>query len=153
MFFAIPGSRSKYNLDQNNLRPYNISCMSDHLHHDNLIAQISEEYSDILSQSKQGVYIYLDDNHKVCNKNFSNLLGYKSEDEWAQVDTSFPTAFVVEESQETLVEAFQEAMEHAVASTNTVVWKKKDGSSVSTTVILVPVVRDGHMFALHFVTS
>lgn len=127
--------------------------MTDHSHHNDLIQSISEQYSEILSGSNQGVYIYLDDEHKVCNKNFSDLLGYKSEEEWAQIDSSFPTAFVADESQETLVSAFQDAMDNMTASTSEIVWKKKDGDTVSTKVILVPVVHDGHLFALHFVSN
>lgn len=126
--------------------------MTDHPHHDDLIKAISEEYADILSESEQGVYIYLDDVHKVCNSNFSTLLGYESADEWAQIDSSFPDAFVADESQEALVSAFQDAMESMKASVNTIVWKKKEGSTVSTKVILAPIVHNGHLFALHFVS-
>lgn len=125
--------------------------MTDHSHHNDLIQSVSEQYSDVLSGSDQGVYIYLDDVHKVCNKNFSDLLGYDSEEEWIKIDTSFPATFVADESQETLVSAFQDAMENMSASANKIVWKKKDGSTVSTKVILVPVVHDDHLFALHFV--
>jgi len=126
--------------------------MDEH-HHDDLIQSVAKEYQDILENSGQGIYIYLDDAHKVCNKNFATLLGYESEDEWAQVDKSFPDAFVADQSQETLVSSFQDAMENGVASTNEIVWKKKDGSSVSTIVILAPVSHNGHLFALHFVSS
>ena len=124
-----------------------------HHHHGELIESITKEYQDILETSEQGVYIYLDDNHKVCNKKFAKLLGYGSEDEWAKIDTSFPDAFVADESQETLISSFQDAMEKNVGSTNKIVWKKKDGSTINSTVILVPISYDGHAFALHFVAS
>lgn len=127
--------------------------MDEHNDHDELLASVANEYADILDRSEQGIYIYLDDVYKVCNKNFSTLLGYKSEQEWSEINTSFPQAFVADESQETLVLAFQNAMENMVASTNTIVWKKKDGTTVSTNVILVPVIHKGHLFALHFVSS
>ncbi len=127
--------------------------MDKHLHHNDLIKSVTEEYSEILTNSSQAIYIYLDDNNKVCNEKFSSLLGYKSEDEWAKIDKSFPETFVAEESQVTLVTAYQNAMEDMAASTNTIVWKKKDGSTVSTEVFLTPIVHEGHLFALHFVSN
>lgn len=127
--------------------------MDKHDHHDHLIQSITQEYRNILENSKQGVYIYLDDTHKVCNTKFSSFLGYESADEWAKITTAFPEAFVADESQKTLVSAFQDAMEHMVGSTNSIVWKKKDGTTVNTEVILVPIVHGNHFFALHFVTN
>lgn len=121
--------------------------------HEGLIESVSKEYQDIFSNSQQGVYIYLDDTHKVCNKKFAALLGYESAEEWAQVEESFPDAFVSEESQEELVGAYQEAMENSVGSAIKVTWKKKFGESVSTDVILVPIAHDGHLLALHFVSE
>lgn len=127
--------------------------MDEHHHHDQLMQSIAKEYQSILAKSEQGIYIYLDDSHKVCNKKFAALLGYQSEDEWAKIDTSFPDVFVADESQEALVSSFQDAMEKNVGSTNKIVWKKKDKSTISSTVILVPVSHNGHLFALHFVLS
>lgn len=127
--------------------------MSSHQHHDEIMKSITEEYADMFEHSGQGMYIYMDDTHKVCNEKFATLLGYTSPEEWANVETSFPDAFVAQDSQETLISAFQDAMEHMTGSTNTISWKKKDGSTVSTDVILVPIVHEHHLFALHFVSQ
>lgn len=126
--------------------------MDEH-HHENLIEGVSKEYKDILENSKQGVYLYLDDAHKVCNEKFASLLGYESAEEWAEVSGSFPDAFVAEESQEELVTSYQEAMENFIGSVIKVAWKKKSGGTVSTNVILVPISQDGHLLALHFVSK
>lgn len=127
--------------------------MDEHGHHEELIQSMAKEYQEILANSEQGVYIYLDDLHKVCNKKFATFLGYESEEEWAKREGAFPEVFVDDQSQETLVSSFIEAMEKNVGSTNEIVWKKKDGSSVDSKVILVPISHNGHLFALHFVTS
>lgn len=127
--------------------------MEEHQHHVDLIQSVAKEYQDILENSQQGIYIYLDDLHKVCNKKFATLLGYESEDEWAKVEKSFPDAFVADQSQHALISSYQNAMEEMVSSTNEIVWKKKDGSIINTTVVLVPISHDGHLFALHFVSS
>ncbi len=127
--------------------------MHDHSDHTKLIKDVAQQYADILQESEQAVYIYLEDEAKVCNKNFSDLLGYKSPGEWAKVNTSFPEAFVADESQQELVSTYQKAMETMSGSLVDIVWKKKDGEKVKTKVILVPIEFDGHLFALHFVSQ
>jgi len=39
-----------------------------------------------------------------------------------------------------------------IGSTIDLTWKKKSGGTVDSTVILVPVAYDGHLFALHFLS-
>jgi hypothetical protein len=124
----------------------------DHEHHEDLMQSLVNEYAELLEHSKQGIYLYFDDTHKACNSTLAKLLGYASPEEWAQVDAPFAEAFVDESSQETLVTAYRDAMEKGTASTIMVVWKKNGGGSVKTTVILVPIAYDGHLFALHFVS-
>ena len=126
--------------------------MDDHQHHDNAIQGVSREYKEIFKNSDQGIYIYLDDNHKICNQKFATLLGYESPEEWANVNESFPDAFVAEKSQETLIDTYKKAIEQSVGSQISVTWKKKSGGTIATKVILVPVSHQGHLFALHFVS-
>ena len=108
--------------------------MDEHQHHDDLMQSVAKEYQEILSNSEQAIYIYHDDSHKICNNKFASLLGYSSEDEWAKIDEPFPVVFVDENSQESLISSFQDAVEKNIGSTNKVTWKKKDGSTIDTTV-------------------
>ena len=98
--------------------------------HGMLIKEISEQLKPILDHSEQAVYVYLDDHSKVCNTKFAELLGYASPADWAAVQGSFPEVFVDEKSQETLVSAFQDAMEGIVASAFDITWKKKSNEKV-----------------------
>jgi hypothetical protein len=120
-------------------------------HHDDLMSGVTNQLSDILDKSEQAIYIYLDDVHKVCNTNFADLLGYRTPDEWAMVGEDFPMIFVAEKSRETLVNAYRNAVERFIGSTIKVTWNKKSGGTVDTTVILVPIIFEGHTFALHFI--
>ena len=122
-------------------------------HHEGIIESAASELSPILENSSQSIYVYLDDEHKSCNKNFANLLGYRSPGEWARVNTNFPEAFVDPKSRETLVSAYRNAMEKAAGSQVEITWKKKDGTSVRTKTILVPFIHQGHALALHFITK
>jgi PAS domain-containing protein len=119
--------------------------------HEELIAGISKQMKSILDTSQQAVYIYLDDIHKVCNGKFASLLGYRSPEEWAK-DENLMEATVERSSQETLVNAYNQAMEKFIPSNIKVTWKKKSGGTVVTSVVLVPIEYDDHIFALHFVS-
>lgn len=128
--------------------------MHTHDHHEELMEGFLAEHKEIFDNSSQGIYVYLDEEFRVCNQKFANMLGYSSPEEWRDVDTqgSFPDAFVAEKSQETLVSAYQSAMEELAGSTIKVTWKKKSKGTVDTTVILVPIAYQDHLFALHFVS-
>ena len=120
--------------------------------HQKVIELVSSQYKQILNSSEQAIYIYLDDHHKICNKNFSLMLGYSSPEEWAKVPGSFPELFVMKDSQMKLVENYQLAMEKFIASKMQINWKKKSGTSVKSEVILVPISFEGHNMAIHFIT-
>lgn len=128
--------------------------MHTHEDHEDLIKGFIEEQGEIFDNSAQAMYVFLDDDSRACNGKFARLLGYTSADEWRKADTKdgFPSAFVDEKSQEALIYAYQAAMKNKVASTIKVAWKKKTGGTVETTVTLLPIAYQGHLFALHFVS-
>jgi PAS domain S-box-containing protein len=121
--------------------------------HEVLLQEIKEEFAEILSQTSQGVYIYQDDPHWICNDRFATMMGYASAAEVAGAsEESLLDAIVAPESQQQVVDAYMNAVENKVASTIHVVWKKKDGGSVHTQVIFVPISYKGNLLAIHFVT-
>ncbi len=120
-------------------------------HHEWLINGIFQQMRIVFQESEQAIYLYLDDNHKICNEKFSSLLGYSTPEEWAESEESFVDTFVDEASRRELVDAYARAIEKMSASTIKVAWKKKTGERVDTTVILVPLAYEGHIFGLHFV--
>ncbi|MEK6835670.1 MAG: hypothetical protein AABX55_01485 [Nanoarchaeota archaeon] len=126
--------------------------MEKHSHHEELIRGVAEQFSPILDKSKQAIYIYLDDIHKICNKKFASLLGYNSPKEWAHTKEDILETFVDKNSQKSLVTAYGNAMRNLIASNIEVVWKKRDGKKVKTNVTLVPILFRGHLFALHFIS-
>lgn len=126
-----------------------------HTHdHADLIKGFMQEQKELFTTSKQAIYVFYDDYARACNTPFAKLLGYASAQEWKDTDTkgNFPDVFVDPKSQETLVTHFQKAVEQYEASTFTAWWKKKSGGTVKTTVMIVPVMYQGHVLALHFVS-
>ncbi len=125
-----------------------------HKHHGELVEGFSDQLEGILKSSGQAVYLYLDDTHKACNKKFASLLGYKSPEEWAKRDVNFVDTFLAKESRDTVVSTYHEkVMEKLSGAVIPVVWKKKGGGTVRTTVIVVPQIFNGHYFALGFVSK
>lgn len=123
--------------------------MEEQQHHEELIKAITEQMKPVLEKSGQAIYIYLDDNHKVCNKKFADLFGYKSPKEWA--DAEAPLSDVVEEDQQNVVDAYMNASEKMVASAIEVRVKNvKTGKIVKTRMVVAPIGHAGHVFTAHF---
>ncbi len=127
--------------------------MNNHAHHEELIQGLRKQLKPILESSAQGIYVYLDDNHKVCNSKFAMMLGYGSAEEWEMVSGSFPELFVDTGSRSKLIEAYRGATEMMVGSSISISWKNKAGGSVASSVILVPMAYQDHIVALHFVSA
>jgi hypothetical protein len=121
-------------------------------HHEELVKGLYDQMKIIFEKSEQPMYLYLDDNHKACNSKFATFLGYKSPQEWADVKGSLDP-FVADKSKEIVSSAYWDAMNKMICSTVKVTWKKKGGGTINSTVILIPMVYNGHLFAIHFVTS
>ena len=122
--------------------------------HEVLLKQIREEFAEILGQTSQGVYIYQDDPHWICNERLASMLGYSSASEFLKAATSSPflDVAVAAESTERVVSAYMNSVENKVASIAPVTWKKKGGGTINTQVIFVPISYMGNPLTIHFVT-
>jgi PAS domain S-box-containing protein len=125
--------------------------MSHDEHHEHLMEEVAREFEPVLKNSPQGVYIYLDDTHKICNEKFAEMLGYSSVQDW--VDNEFPVEDVKKEDQEKGINAYMNASQKFEASTFEGTWIKKDGTEIKTEVIMVPVTFKGETFVLHFISE
>ncbi len=121
-------------------------------HHEELVAGVAEQMKPVLENSGQAVYIYLDDEHKICNKRFADLLGYKSPEEWAGAEA--PLSDVVEEDQPGVIDAYMNASEKMVAGFIDMKMKNvKTGRIVKTRMIVAPIGHAGHVFTVHFINK
>jgi len=121
-------------------------------HHEELVSGIARQLEPIMKKSKQAVYIYLDDVHKVCNEKFARMLGYKSALEWAEIEA--PLTDVDEADQEAVISAYQNAVEMFMASSLDITMRNvKSNKPVKTTMIVAPMVYEGHVFSVHFLSE
>jgi hypothetical protein len=123
--------------------------------HEVILQQVREEFADILSQTTQGIYIYLDDSHWICNDRMATMLGYGSARELLKLSSGSPLldAIVTPDSQQRVVESYMNAMNGKVASSIPVTWKKKDGGTIKTQTIFAPISFQGTVLAIHFITA
>ena len=123
--------------------------MDEQQYHEELIKGISKEQKLILDKSPQAIYIYFDDNHKVCNKKFADLLGYNSPAEWAK--TNAPLADVEEKDQQMVIEAYGKASEKLIANKLDIRFRHvKTNKIIKASLVMVPIMFSGHVFVIHF---
>src|SRR5512141_220854 len=98
-------------------------------HHQALIKGVGKNWEFLLDKSRQAIYIYFDDVHKVCNQKFAKLLGYASPEEWQK--NEMPLDDGLEDDQDAVVEAFNAASEKLSASSLDISFKNvKTGKPV-----------------------
>lgn len=124
--------------------------MAENVEHVKLVKELSEQLKPVFENSNQGIYLYLDDAHKACNKKFAEMLGYNSPEEWAK--NEYPISDVIDEDQEKGIHAYIHASQKFHASSIDGTWKKKNGETVKTEVIFVPITFKDEVFVLHFIT-
>lgn len=120
------------------------------LDHRKLIADLATQFGPVMEKSSQAVYLYLDDNHKVCNKTFAELFGYESPDEWAEMEA--PLADVVAEDQSMVVRAYRAAVQKFKATTLSVRFHNvKTHRTFRRRLTVVPLPFKGQIFTANFI--
>jgi hypothetical protein len=125
---------------------------SEQTHHEDLVKGFHSQLKQIFDESEQAIYLYLDDNHKVCNEKFASLLGYSSPEEWAKIKNPLKEN-IAKESQDAVVSAYYDATDNMLGSQIEVKLKTTSGSVLDASVIVVPVAYKNHIFALYFISK
>jgi Mn-dependent DtxR family transcriptional regulator len=126
--------------------------MAEQEHHAELINGIAEQMKILLEESERAIYIYLDDTHKVCNKRFADLLGYRSPKAWA--DAEAPLSDVVKDDQEKVIDAYMNASKKGIAGSIDVKMKNiKTEGILKINMIIAPTIYQGHIFTVHFLSK
>jgi PAS domain S-box-containing protein len=118
--------------------------------HEQVLSGLLEQFMPVFSHSPDGVYLYLDDNHKVCNKRMADLFGLTVE-EWHNVP-NFLESFVAPQDRELFASNYRE---HVAALNRPVTFRfhavRKNGETFLAETDMIPVSWNGHPVAFHFV--
>jgi PAS domain S-box-containing protein len=119
--------------------------------HEQILKEMLQQFQPVFDKSPFGVYLYLDDVHKVCNEKMARMFGFDKSQEWAATD-SFLAKFVSEEDQETFSRHYQH---HIVGLAHPLTFrfhgKRKDGSVFLAETDMIPISWRGYPIAYHFV--
>lgn len=122
----------------------------EHALHERWLAELEREWAPLFEACPDGVYIYIDDEHKTCNQRLADLLGITVQH--FKEMTSYLDECVDEISIELVIHAY---MKHFVEDTKPVrldyVARRGDGSTFPATLFQIPIVHDGDLMALGFV--
>jgi len=115
-----------------------------------VIEELTEQFRPIMEHSPDGVYLWLDEAHKVCNERLANLFGYTAE-EW-MTTRPFLENFVAEEDRSVFSWNYQNRVA-ALAFPVTFRFRglRKEGSTFAAETEMIPISYRGHAVAYHFV--
>jgi len=118
--------------------------------HEQFLREMLEQFSPVFEKSPDGVYLYLDDRHKICNERLATMFGLTVK-EWSAIP-DFLAGFVVEKDQEMVARNYRQ---HVSALTRPVTFRfdarRKDGSTFIAETEMIPISWRGHPVAYHFV--
>jgi PAS domain S-box-containing protein len=118
--------------------------------HEQILQEMLAQFGPVFEHSPDGVYLYLDDRHKICNKRMAAMFGLTTE-EWSATP-NFLASFVADEDQEIVARNYQE---HVSALTRPVTFRfrarRKNGSAFTAETEMIPMSWRGHPVAYHFV--
>jgi PAS domain S-box-containing protein len=118
--------------------------------HADLLQTLAEQLQPVFDHSPDGVYLWLDDTHKVCNERLAAMFGY-SVDEWCAAPRFLDT-FVAEDDQELYAWNYQNRVGRlAFPATFRFRARRKDGTTFAAETDMIPVAVAGHAVAYHFV--
>jgi PAS domain S-box-containing protein len=119
--------------------------------HDVATKELAEHLRPIFESSPDGVYVWLDEEHWICNERFARMFGYDSPDELN--DTPYLLQRIVhEDDQEQFSWSYWNRVQ-TMSFPTTLRFRgvRKDGSEVQAETDMIPLTYGGHTFAYHFV--
>ncbi|HWO94683.1 MAG TPA: PAS domain-containing protein [Dehalococcoidia bacterium] len=118
--------------------------------HVDLIAEMTQQFRPLLDSSPDGVYLWVDEETKVCNENLARMFGYTI-DEWRGTQP-FLDNFVAPDDRELYSWNYHRCVAQlAFPVTFRFRGQRKDGSTFAAETDMIPISWGGHPVAYHFV--
>ncbi len=118
--------------------------------HADVIRELAQHVRPVFEESPDGVYLWLDSHHSICNERLAQLFGYTVE-EWCAVE-DFLGTFIAPEDQEAYGANYQTCVASlAYPVTFRFRGVRKDGRTFAAETDMIPLSFAGHAIAYHFV--
>ncbi len=123
--------------------------MAEEHEHVKILNELGAQFKPMFEKSPEGIYLYIDEVHKICNVRFAGMLGLTVA-EWEKME-GFVNKHVAAADQATLIEAYQRHIHGELTPTRLQVKAvRKDGSTFNVEIDMIPFPWRGEMLALHF---
>jgi PAS domain S-box-containing protein len=121
--------------------------------HEVATKELAEHLQPLFDASPDGMYVWLDEEHWICNQRLTRLFGYDSPDEINDAP-GFLQRMVHEDDQQHFSWNYWNRVQAlAFPATLRFRGKRKDGSTFEAETDMVPLTFGGHTFAYHFVRA
>jgi PAS domain S-box-containing protein len=130
--------------------------MSDHAQsngeheHVKILRDIQVQFGPLFDRCPDGIYIYIDDVHKICNEKLAKMHGTTVE-EWKRCESIVDT-YAVPEDRSVIVDHYTQTIQDLGSPVRFQYRAKRQNGSVFTVEIdMIPITWGGNSIALHFV--
>lgn len=118
--------------------------------HVKILREVGEQFRPMLDKSPEGIYVYIDEVHKICNERLARMFGL-SVLEWEDME-GFVNRHVAEGDQDKVIETYHRHIHQELTSARLQArGVRKDGSTFAFEMDMIPFPWRGEMLALHFV--
>lgn len=115
-----------------------------------IIRELAEQFRPVFEGSPDGVYLWLDEEHKTCNERLAGLFGFTVE-EWREA-RPFLESFVAGEDRALYSWNYHNRVARlAFPVTFRFRGLRKDGTTFAAETDMIPISHRGHAVAYHFV--
>jgi len=126
-----------------------IGLESERPHHRKAIRELVEQLLPVFDESDEGVFVYLDGEHKSCNERLADMFGYTPL-QWEEL-YPFEQLFADESRENVMATYYEKIIAEKAPAEVKFTGVRKDGSSFSARLLMVPLSYEGLIFALCFV--
>jgi len=120
--------------------------------HEEWLAEIAPQLAPVFDNSREGIFVYLDDRHKICNERLAKLWGYASATEWAAAPDFLETFVDSHADRVRVSESYHKNVhQDLVAYRLRYTVRRKDGRRIRVEADTVPYAHDDQLFAYTFV--
>jgi PAS domain S-box-containing protein len=121
--------------------------------HEVATKELAEHLRPLFDASPDGVYVWLDEEHWVCNQRFAELLGYDSPEELNDTPNFLQRMVDEADQQHFSWNYWNRVQTLAFPTTFRFRGTRKDGSAFQAETDMIPLTYGGHTFAYHFVRN
>ncbi len=120
--------------------------------HVKILRELSEQFQPLFEKSPDGIYLYIDEVHKICNERFASMFGL-TVPEWEAME-GFVNKHAAPEDQEMIVEAYNKHIHRSLTPIRFQAKAiRKNGTRFKAEFDMIPFPWRGEMIAFHFVSE